>query len=91
VGGTVVSLPERQRKIYSWLFDETARRGFQPSGREASAHFGWRSPHAIVCHLNILRRHGYVEGPFNAARAIRFVLRPDGRPFLGFMPKDRAD
>lgn len=86
-----MSLPARQQKIYRWIFSETMRRGFQPSGRETSAHFGWRSPHGIVCHLNILKRHGYVEGPFNKSRAIRFLKTPDNKPFSGFIPKDWHD
>jgi SOS-response transcriptional repressor LexA len=80
-------LTGHQREVYAWLYGETLRCGFQPSNAEIAAHFGWSSNNAARVNLIALEQKGYVTSPSlsGQARSRRFLLRPDGRPFRGFV------
>lgn len=77
-----------QRKLYAYLFAYTMEHGYQPNMREAAAHFGWASASACKCHMEILERCGWLRSGWHESRAVRFLRRPDGGQFLGFVPKE---
>jgi repressor LexA len=84
-------LTRRQEQVYRWFFEETMRRGFQPSLMEVADHFGWGNRTATHCHIKALRRKGFVGPLTNESRALRLLKKPDGSEFVGFVCKEGQD
>jgi repressor LexA len=80
----------RQEQVYRWIFEETMRRGFQPSLMEVADHFGWGNRTATHCHVVALRLKGYIGPGTNESRALRLLRCPDGSVFTGFVCKEKA-
>jgi SOS-response transcriptional repressor LexA len=81
----------KQERVFRWIFEETMRRGFQPSFIEVAEHFGWTNRNATQCHVNALRLKGYVGASTSESRALRLLRTPDGEPFTGFVCKRGSD
>jgi repressor LexA len=80
-------LTRQQELVYRWIFEETMRRGFQPSLMEVADHFGWGNRTAAHCHIKALRLKGFVGPLTNESRALRLLRCPDGSVFTGFALK----
>jgi SOS-response transcriptional repressor LexA len=80
----------KQERVFRWIFEETMRRGFQPSFIEVAEHFGWTNRNATQCHVNALRLKGYVGASTSESRALRLLRKPDGSEFTGFVCKEKA-
>ncbi len=65
-------LTEKQRAILEFLGETIRVRGFPPSIREVSAHFGISSTQGVQRHLEALEKKGYIERD-SRARSIRLT------------------
>lgn len=65
-------LTERQQSILEFLGETIRERGFPPSIREISAHFGITSTQGVQRHLEALEKKGYIERD-SRARSIRLT------------------
>lgn len=65
-------LTEKQRAILEFLGETIRERGFPPSIREVSAHFGISSTQGVQRHLEALEKKGYIERD-SRARSIRLT------------------
>lgn len=65
-------LTERQQAILVYLGETIRQRGFPPSIREISAHFGISSTQGVQRHLEALEKKGYIERD-SRARSIRLT------------------
>jgi SOS-response transcriptional repressor LexA len=81
-------LTPRQREMYAWYYEHARDLGYQPTIRELGKRFAIYSPNGVMSHLHAWARKGYVAPAENEARALRFLKRPDGRKFDGFMDKE---
>jgi repressor LexA len=81
-------LTRPQGEIFRFVYERARDTGTQPSVREIAARFGFGSINGVGCHLRALARKGWLDLSGGQSRAIRFLKRPDGRPFRGFVEKD---
>jgi len=68
-----VAATNRQLEIVAAIRELTNARGFAPTVRELQAHFGYSSPHGVVCHLRLLRRKGWVTWIDRLNRTLKVV------------------
>jgi repressor LexA len=80
-------LTERQAEIFAWIYEIVRDRGYQPTYRQLMEKFGIQSTNGITCHLKSIADKGWIDLG-GEKRGIRFLKRPDGRPFTGFADKD---
>ncbi len=52
---------EKQQEVLNYIKNFCADRGYPPTRKEISAHFGWKSANAAEYHLVMLQRKGYVK------------------------------
>jgi len=71
-------LTDRQRAIYDHIVDFHRSRGYATTIRELCSHFDIRSPNGVKCHLELMRRKGWITWEPNHARTIRPVEVRDG-------------
>lgn len=77
-------LPPRQRAVFEFIRDTTARTGICPSFREIARHFGIVSPNGVTVHLRALERKGFIAQDRGRNRAIRILERePFTLPLVG--------
>ena len=64
-------LTARQQQIYEfvWMFRET--RGYCCTVREVCEHFGFHSPNGALCHLQPLRKKGWLTWEDGQSRTLR--------------------
>lgn len=77
-------LTDRQSDVFLWIYEFTRDRGYQPSFRDVSREFRFRSTNSVRYHLDVLAHKGWIEPVDFGNRCIRFLFRPDGSPFCGF-------
>jgi repressor LexA len=68
-------LTRAQQRILEFIQNEIRADGPPPTHREIAAHFGFRSTRAAACHLQALKRKGFIESEPGKVRALR-VLAP---------------
>jgi repressor LexA len=78
-------LTDRQAGIFFYLFQFTLQNGYQPSIRELCDEFTINSPNGMMVHLKALARKGWISLSGGESRAVRFLRRPDGGKFVGFV------
>lgn len=61
----------RQREILDWITAYIASHGYSPSMREIGDAFGFKSTNGAVCHLEPLRKKGFVTWQDKQARTLR--------------------
>jgi SOS-response transcriptional repressor LexA len=85
----ITQLTPRQAEIFGLIFEHTMDCGFQPSVREIGDRCGIRSPNGAACILRALAKKGWLAHPDGSghSRAVVFLRKPDGTPFLGFTAK----
>ncbi len=80
----VLGLTPAQARVYLYLFEQTARLGYQPSLQDIAVHFGFASRNGVLCHVRALCKKGWLEPSARDSRSIRFLRRPGGGAFYGF-------
>src|SRR6185503_12659979 len=75
------ALTETQRRIFEFVRDRLMHEHAPPTLREIAAEFGYRSKRAAECHLEALRRKGWLTAEPGKARSLRLGLA--GRPARG--------
>ena len=86
-------LTPTQEKVFDFLKEYLAGKGFPPTLREIASHFGLRGPKGPQKTLNILERKGYIRKVPGVSRAIEILGRKVGRyrglPYkMGFVESD---
>jgi SOS-response transcriptional repressor LexA len=81
-------LTERQAEIFEYLYEITRDTGCQPTYRETMDRFGIQSTNGLSCQIKAFADKGWIEAGTGDKRGIRFLRRPDGRPFTGFADKE---
>ncbi len=66
-------LTEKQKELFDFLRDFFIKKGFPPTIREISSHFGLKSPRSSQKKLNILQRKGYIRKTPYGSRAIEIL------------------
>ena len=61
-------LTAKQEEVYQFIKDRISA-GASPTVREISEHFGWSSPTASVCHIEALKKKGYITRDNNSVKA----------------------
>ncbi len=72
-------LTPTQEKVFDFLKEYLAGKGFPPTLREIASHFGLRGPKAPQKTLNILERKGYIHKVPGGSRAIEILAHPSVR------------
>ena len=85
-----IGLTPTQGKVFNFLKEYLAGKGFPPTLREIASHFGLRGPKGPQKTLNILERKGYIRKAPGVSRAIEIlgskVGRQSGLPYkMGFV------
>lgn len=75
-----------QRDTFLFLYSRARQSGFQPSVVEMMEYFRVSSHHSIHGKLVLLSRKGWLDQT-GCGRSIRFLRRPDGTPFRGFVDR----
>jgi repressor LexA len=71
----VRGLTDRQQEVYRFVVDFVDDRGYPPSIRDITRHFGFRSPKAAADHLAALERKGFIRRAPELSRAIEIPAR----------------
>lgn len=66
-----MSLTQRQQQILDFIREQMETQGSAPTRDEIRVAFGFRSPHAVECHLRALATKGAIERISGSARGIR--------------------
>ncbi len=64
-------LTPRQQEVVRWIYDYVVEHGQYPTIRAVMHGMGFRSPNAVMNHLEFIAKKGYVEFGGNVSRAIR--------------------
>lgn len=83
----MTDLTDRQREIFTLIYETARDRGSQPSIREIMTHFGMKSPNGVVGHLRLIAAKGYIARYFHKQYNLLILRRPDGSRFEGFQDK----
>ena len=70
-------LTDRQREIFRWIVNYIAAHGYSPTVRELCEAFDFGSTNGAMCHLDPLRKKGWIEWQENKARTLRPLLQED--------------
>lgn len=82
-------LTEKQRAVFTFIWEHTLRHGHQPTFRDIMREFCFSVPCAATCYMKALAQKGYVERSAGAKpMRLRFLFTPDGEPFRGFRHAD---
>src|SRR5271170_7465329 len=87
-----------QRKVLEFIQNELRADRPAPTHQEIANHFGFRSTRAAACHLEALKRKGFIESDHGKVRALRVITplqkfrsRITDIPLLGSIPAGFAD
>lgn len=69
----MTELTPAQKKVLEFIETELQEGRPVPTLREIAARFGFRSHRAAACHLEALKRKGFIESEAGKARALRLV------------------
>ncbi|MGB7768237.1 MAG: transcriptional repressor LexA [Verrucomicrobiia bacterium] len=67
----MTGLTKAQWGVFDFIKAEDGAGRPVPTQREIASHFGFRSPRAAFCHLEALKRKGFIESEPSKARALR--------------------
>jgi DNA-binding MarR family transcriptional regulator len=86
------TLTESEASIMEHLYAQIRANGYQPSLREIGDAIGYIHPSSVMYHVRNLYAKGYLAPQGNSGRSRNtvLILRPDGRPFTGFVDKGDA-
>lgn len=77
-------LTQKQRAVYEFIFQQIEETGIAPTHQDIADKFSMSAPSAAVCHINAIRKRGYIGEFTNRSRSYVFILKPDGSKFRGF-------
>jgi repressor LexA len=66
-------LTARQQDVLNWIIGYIDSHDYPPTLREIQHAYGWRTPNAAKCHLEPLRKKGYVTWVEGCSRTIRVI------------------
>ena len=66
-------LTARKRDLLTWISGYIDTHGYSPTVREIQHAYGWTTTNSVMCHLNPLRKHGYVTWQDGCSRTIRVI------------------
>ncbi|MBZ4371449.1 LexA family transcriptional regulator [Corallococcus sp. AS-1-6] len=72
-GAPNVVTTERQDDVLAFIAQHLQERGFAPTSRDISEHFGWASHTAAVCHLDALKAKHLVTWVPDVARTLQLT------------------
>src|SRR6185369_13345543 len=64
-------LTEMQRRVFDFIRDKLVSGCPAPTLREIAAKFGWSSKRAAECHIEVLKRKGWLSSEPGKARSLR--------------------
>jgi len=67
-------LTETQRDVLDFIIEFIKQEGYPPSVRDIGDAFG-RSPNGVKCHLDPLKKKGFIDWIENKARTIRVIKK----------------
>ena len=75
---------DKQRQVYDYIVEATAKQGYPPSVREIVEAVGLRSPSTVHAHLKRLHEAGLINKDRRKTRAISVAApAPPGLPIIG--------
>jgi len=82
------NLTKRQAEVLEFIRQYSEEHGYPPTVGEVMRRFSFASPHAVSCHLEALRRKGFLRRQPRISRGIVLSDRPRVRriPVLGRVP-----
>jgi repressor LexA len=69
----MTGLTRAQQRVLDFLQAEIQAARPVPTLREIAGHFGYRSPRAAACHLEAIKRKGFLESDPRKARSLRIT------------------
>jgi repressor LexA len=66
-------LTARQQDVLTWITGYINTHEYPPTLREIQHAYGWKTPNAAKCHLEPLRKKGYVTWVEGCSRTIRVI------------------
>jgi len=94
----MTQLTRAQRRILEFIQNEIRAERPAPTHQEIAARFGFRSARAAACHLEALKRKGFIESEPGKVRALRVVTplqklraRVADIPLFGSIPAGFAE
>jgi repressor LexA len=69
----MTDLTQAQQRVLDFIQAETSAGQPNPTLREIAAHFGFRSHRAAACHLEAIKRKGFLASDPRKARSLRVV------------------
>jgi repressor LexA len=66
-------LTPRQQDIRDWIAGYIDVHGYSPTVKEIANHYGWRTPNSAKCHLNPMRKKGYITWQDGCSRTLRVI------------------
>jgi repressor LexA len=66
-------LTARQQDVLTWIAGYINTHEYPPTLREIQHAYGWKTPNAAKCHLEPLRKKGYVTWVEGCSRTIRVI------------------
>jgi SOS-response transcriptional repressor LexA len=79
-GASWLPLTTRQHRLYVYLVETIAARGFAPMFSEIAEHFGYRSLASVHELLDHLERKGWIKRRFNVQQSIECLVALDPAP-----------
>jgi repressor LexA len=78
------TLTDKQQNILEYISRAMEERGFPPSLREISSHFGIQSTQGVLRHLDALEKKGYLKRDAKTARSLQLTSRMSPEDSYGF-------
>ncbi|MGD0744206.1 MAG: transcriptional repressor LexA [Verrucomicrobiota bacterium] len=69
----MTELTRAQQRVLDFIEAEVRNARPAPTLREIAGRFGFRSPRAAACHLEALKRKGFIESDTGKARSLRVI------------------
>src|SRR5208283_4609906 len=69
----MTGLTRAQQRVLDFIVVEVRNGRPAPTLREIAGRFGFRSPRAAACHLEALKRKGFIESDIGKARSLRVI------------------
>ena len=66
-------LTPRQQDVLDWISGYIDVHGYSPTVREIQHAYGWKTPNAAKCHLEPMRKKGYVIWQDGCSRTLRVI------------------
>lgn len=83
---TQKELTDKQKKVLEFLKSYIDEKGFPPTLREISSHFGLKSPRGPQKILNSIEKKGFIKKVSKSSRAIEIIRSPHGKKDISSIP-----